>query len=181
MFHHMHKTPIFNVFYGLPKYRFCPYCKLLPFRVSANPIKRIFSEWCTAYSAAPPISWRTHLLLAPAVVRDTSWQLGVSPCTTLCAFCYGSVTPPQGPLSEPSTKPETRLLPLPVWEGAMVRVDWERSRLTCPSSAVSLLCWIDGVVLSLFLTQLLLVSLDVRWGPVHYQTHECEYKRFLIL
>jgi len=29
-------------FYDLPKFRLCPYCKLLQFRVSANLIKRIF-------------------------------------------------------------------------------------------------------------------------------------------
>jgi len=82
--------------------------KLLQFKF-LQILLEIFFRMVHCILRPAPIACRTRLLFAPAVVQDTSRQLGVRSCTTLCAFCCGSVTPPQGPFfgnMPPPTKPE---------------------------------------------------------------------------
>ena len=157
MLHHMLKTPIFNIFMifqNVDSVRIVNFSSLGFLQIQ---LENFFSEWCTAYSAAAPIAWRTRQLLAPAIVQDTSRQLGVRPCTTLCAFCCGSVTPSQVHYRKTWRHPQNLKyiayfhVCCPSGFGRGDRAGrLEHFWLTWPSSAVSLLGWIGGVVLSLF-------------------------------
>jgi len=66
-------------FYDLPKFRFCPYFKLLHFRVSAYPIREFFFRM-VHYILCPG----THCL-KDSPTLGTCRRQGVRLCTTLCA------------------------------------------------------------------------------------------------